>query len=99
MSRHIHSYPTIHSSDLERRAGLCAIFEAGRRSPEEAGLSKVVTIAGRPIGREYEPYVVCELSGNHNGSLERALELLDARSEEHTSELQSHSDLVFRSLL
>ena len=41
-------------------------------------MSKVVTIAGRPIGREYEPYVVCELSGNHNGSLERALELLDA---------------------
>ena len=37
-----------------------------------------VEIAGRPIGREFEPYVICELSGNHNGSLERALALLDA---------------------
>lgn len=37
-----------------------------------------VEIAGRPIGRGYEPYVICELSGNHNGSLDRALELLDA---------------------
>jgi len=41
-------------------------------------LSRVVTIASRPIGREHEPYVVCELSGNHNGSLDRALQLLEA---------------------
>jgi N-acetylneuraminate synthase len=27
---------------------------------------------------EHEPYVICELSGNHNGSLERALKLLEA---------------------
>ena len=37
-----------------------------------------LSIAGRRIGPEFEPYVICELSGNHNGSLERALELLDA---------------------
>jgi N-acetylneuraminate synthase len=37
-----------------------------------------VSIAGRPIGPNHEPYVICELSGNHNGSLERALELLEA---------------------
>jgi pseudaminic acid synthase len=37
-----------------------------------------LSIAGRRIGAAYEPYVICELSGNHNGSLERALELLDA---------------------
>ncbi len=35
-------------------------------------------IAGRPIGPEFEPYVICELSANHNGSLERALRMLDA---------------------
>lgn len=35
-------------------------------------------IAGRAIGREHEPYVICELSGNHNGSLERALKMIDA---------------------
>jgi len=37
-----------------------------------------LAIAGRQIGREHEPYVICELSGNHNGSLDRALHLLDA---------------------
>jgi N-acetylneuraminate synthase len=41
-------------------------------------VSNTVQIAGRRIGPDYEPYVVCELSGNHNGRLERALELLDA---------------------
>jgi len=34
-------------------------------------------IAGRPIGPGHPPYVIAELSGNHNGSLERALELMD----------------------
>ena len=37
-----------------------------------------LSIAGRKIGPDQPPYVICELSGNHNGSLERALELLDA---------------------
>ena len=41
-------------------------------------MSRSIEIAGRRIGADYEPYVICELSGNHNGSLERALELLDA---------------------
>ncbi|MAM00316.1 MAG: pseudaminic acid synthase [Alteromonadaceae bacterium] len=36
-----------------------------------------ITIAGRKIGPEYPPYVICELSGNHNGSLERALLLME----------------------
>jgi N-acetylneuraminate synthase len=41
-------------------------------------VSREVVIAGRPIGSHHEPYVICELSGNHNGSLERALQLLEA---------------------
>jgi N-acetylneuraminate synthase len=41
-------------------------------------VSTSITIGGRKIGRDYEPYVICELSGNHNGRLERALELLEA---------------------
>jgi N-acetylneuraminate synthase len=37
-----------------------------------------IEIAGRRIGPAHEPFVICELSGNHNGSLERALTLIDA---------------------
>jgi len=37
-----------------------------------------IEIAGRKIGAGHEPFVICELSGNHNGSLERALIMVDA---------------------
>ena len=37
-----------------------------------------IAIAGRKIGPGHPPYVICELSGNHNGSLERALTMIDA---------------------
>ena len=36
------------------------------------------SIAGRAIGPEHPPYVIAELSGNHNGELDRALALIDA---------------------
>ena len=38
-------------------------------------------IAGRAIGVDQPPFVIAELSGNHNGKLERALELIDAAAE------------------
>jgi N-acetylneuraminate synthase len=37
-----------------------------------------ISIAGRRIGPAHEPFVICELSGNHNGSLDRALAMIDA---------------------
>ncbi len=37
-----------------------------------------IVIAGRRIGREHPPYVIAELSGNHNGDVGRALELIEA---------------------
>lgn len=37
-----------------------------------------VDIAGRPVGPGHAPYIVAELSANHLGSLERALEIIEA---------------------
>lgn len=36
-----------------------------------------IQIAGRRIGAGQPPYVICELSANHNGSLEKALQMID----------------------
>lgn len=36
---------------------------------------------GRPIGPEYPPFVIAELSANHLGSLQRALEIVDAAAD------------------
>lgn len=36
-----------------------------------------IKIAGRPIGAAYSPYVIAELSANHNGKLETALRIIE----------------------
>ncbi|MET0294201.1 MAG: pseudaminic acid synthase [Phenylobacterium sp.] len=43
--------------------------------------SPEIEIAGRRIGADHEPFVICELSGNHNGSLDRALTMIDAAAD------------------
>lgn len=35
-------------------------------------------IANRNIGRDHPPFIIAEMSGNHNQSLQRALEIVDA---------------------
>jgi N-acetylneuraminate synthase len=37
-----------------------------------------IRIAGRAIGAAHPPFIIAELSGNHNGSIDRACELIDA---------------------
>lgn len=36
------------------------------------------SIDGRPIGPDHPPYIVAEMSGNHNGEIDRAIRLIDA---------------------
>lgn len=40
-----------------------------------------ISIGGRPIGVGYPPFVIAEMSGNHNQSLDRALEIVDAAAQ------------------
>lgn len=47
-------------------------------STDQGAQGPAMEIDGRRIGAGAPPYVICELSGNHNGSLDRALELIDA---------------------
>ena len=36
-----------------------------------------IKIAGRSIGSNYRPYIIAEMSANHNGNIERAFKIID----------------------
>jgi pseudaminic acid synthase len=40
-----------------------------------------ITIAGRLVGAGHKPFIIAEMSGNHNQSLERALAIVDAAAD------------------
>ena len=50
-------------------------------------------IGSRAVGPDAAPFIVAELSGNHNGSLERALALIDAAADAgaHAVKLQTYT--------
>lgn len=50
-------------------------------------------IADKFIGRDYAPFVIAEMSGNHNQSLERALEIVEAAAKTgaHALKIQTYT--------
>ncbi len=52
-----------------------------------------VRIGDRSIGQGWPPFVIAEMSGNHNQSLERALDILEAAAESgaHALKLQTYT--------
>src|SRR5919106_699531 len=45
------------------------------------GMTAMFNIGAREIGAHARPYLIAEMSGNHNQSLDRALAIVDAAAE------------------
>ena len=56
-------------------------------------MTQEISIAGRLIGQGYRPFIIAEMSGNHNQSLERALEIVEAvaKTGAHALKIQTYT--------
>lgn len=44
-------------------------------------MNDLIRINGRPIGADYSPYIIAEMSANHNGNIDNALKIIDMAKE------------------
>lgn len=56
-------------------------------------MTKAIKIADKFIGKKHPPFVIAEMSGNHNQSLERALEIVEAAAKTgvHALKIQTYT--------
>lgn len=56
-------------------------------------MNKPIRIAGKTIGHGHAPFVIAEMSGNHNQSLERALQIVEAAAKTgaHALKIQTYT--------
>jgi N-acetylneuraminate synthase len=56
-------------------------------------MAKAIKIADKFIGRDHAPFVIAEMSGNHNQSLDRALEIVEAAAKTgaHALKIQTYT--------
>lgn len=56
-------------------------------------MSRTLKIANHSIGQEHAPFIIAEMSGNHNRSLDRALKIVEAAAECgcHALKLQTYT--------
>lgn len=56
-------------------------------------MSECINIAGKSIGAGHSPFIIAEMSGNHNQSLSRALEIVEAvaKSGAHALKIQTYT--------
>lgn len=56
-------------------------------------MTRGISVAGRLIGQGYRPFIIAEMSGNHNQSLDRALAIVEAAAKcgAHALKLQTYT--------